>query len=262
MSWQSTKILSRGKMFLFSLAVLLNLTCGSEPTKHSGTGQTGNHNPRIIVSTPSSPVTATMGASVTFSVSCVDDDNDSLSYSWTATGGTIISNAETSIVWRAPSNPDTSLVTVTISDNRGGSVSYTWHIYVGGGVSTNTYNGRWISEGVVPLVSFTVRDSLGQRVIPYTSGFLVFYSGQIECEVFEGGVYNINTIPPENSTANSINVMLPYNVLTVRGGDDAPNRVYFQGMFYAGNPDRLFGQLTIYRNYTAIYDSSAYFNRE
>lgn len=253
-----------GFSFLLVLlsVILLNLGCGSSPTKPAPPTNTGNHNPSVTSTTPSSTVTVNFSESVTFSIRASDEDGDTLRYSWSVSSGTIVSNSDTSIIWQAPTEPDTVTIQVTITDGVGGSTSYSWTVFVISGVQVISYRGSWVSDGINPMVRFVVGDSIGFRNIPYTSYVYVFYNGRIECEVFTGGVYNINQIPPENSTTNSISCLTPMNVLTVRGGDGTPDRVYFQGMFYSGDRNRLYGRLTIHSDDLSVYDGDAYFSRE
>ncbi len=51
-----------------------------------------------------------------------DADDDSLTYAWSATGGTF-SGAGPVVTWMAPNTPGTYALTVTVTDGRGGEVS-------------------------------------------------------------------------------------------------------------------------------------------
>ncbi len=57
-------------------------------------------------------------------VTCVaiDSDGDSLSYSWSASGGTIEGDGS-EVVWAAPTTPGDYTVTVAVSDGNGGKAS-------------------------------------------------------------------------------------------------------------------------------------------
>jgi hypothetical protein len=62
------------------------------------------------------------GESCTISCVASDADGDSLSYDWTATGGTITGEGST-ISWIAPSAEGDYIIAVTVSDGKGGTAS-------------------------------------------------------------------------------------------------------------------------------------------
>jgi hypothetical protein len=66
--------------------------------------------------------TVETGGSTNISVIATDLDGDSLTYSWHATGGTIVSYSNSSVSWTAPTIKGSYNVTVTISDSNGGIV--------------------------------------------------------------------------------------------------------------------------------------------
>jgi hypothetical protein len=79
-----------------------------------------NH-PPVITSVVANPITvSTVGVSI---ITCTasDPDGDTLSYEWSATGGTI-SGSGSSVSWTAPNTAGTYTITVTVSDGHGGSV--------------------------------------------------------------------------------------------------------------------------------------------
>ena len=55
----------------------------------------------------------------------LDPDGDTLSYSWSVTGGTLSSTTTNPVQWTAPGVESTFEVTVTVDDGRGGEVSRT-----------------------------------------------------------------------------------------------------------------------------------------
>lgn len=87
----------------------------------------GNHPPVImqIIGQTDWPASA-QGQ---FICSATDPDNDMLTYSWIADGGTIIGNGER-IYWTSPSQAGKYHITVKASDGRGGEASMSTEIRV------------------------------------------------------------------------------------------------------------------------------------
>ncbi|RYZ43152.1 MAG: hypothetical protein EOO71_04710 [Myxococcaceae bacterium] len=94
----------------------------------------------IIDAVTASDTTVTGGGQLTLSVSAHDPVvADTLSYTWTASAGSLSSTTSTTTVWTAPNSPQTVTLTVTVRDSRGGvssaRVSVTVNAaVVGGGV--------------------------------------------------------------------------------------------------------------------------------
>lgn len=80
-----------------------------------------NHVPRIISLTADSFEVPVM-RSTRISCVAVDADGDALSYSWSASGGTIEGDGS-GVVWVAPEVPGEYSVRVTVSDGSGGEAS-------------------------------------------------------------------------------------------------------------------------------------------
>lgn len=79
-------------------------------------------NPTISSGPTATPSSILAGASSTISVTASDPDGDTLSYSWSATGGTI-SGTTSSVTYTAPSTAGTYTIFVTVSDSKGGSAT-------------------------------------------------------------------------------------------------------------------------------------------
>ena len=113
-------IVSRSSFFVCLLLVtcLLSLVtiigCGGGGTKN---------NAPVISSIDVSPsTTVNTGASITLTCNATDADGDTLSYSWTASGGTI-SGSGSSVTWTAPNTAGTYTITVKVSDGKGGEAT-------------------------------------------------------------------------------------------------------------------------------------------
>jgi hypothetical protein len=73
-----------------------------------------------ISSVAAADSTVSTGEDTTISLTATDPDGDTLTYSWTATDGDITGTGS-SVVWTPPSTPGTYIITVTVSDGKGGS---------------------------------------------------------------------------------------------------------------------------------------------
>jgi len=80
------------------------------------TNQTTNHAP-TITSTSANQTTVNAGWQVTISTVASDIDGDTLTYSYSATGGTI-TGSSANVVWTAPTTNGTYTITVTVSDGK------------------------------------------------------------------------------------------------------------------------------------------------
>ena len=73
----------------------------------------------VIASLVALPVSVTPGGSATVTCIATDPDSDAVSYTWTFTGGSMSGTGST-ITWVAPSAANTYVVTVSVSDGKGG----------------------------------------------------------------------------------------------------------------------------------------------
>lgn len=91
-----------------------------------------NHAPVITAATPTE-TTLTVDASevVNFSVTASDEDDDTLTYAWTANKGTPTSGSTAAFAWTAPAEQGTATVSVAVQDGNGGNVTKTWTVTVG-----------------------------------------------------------------------------------------------------------------------------------
>jgi len=89
-----------------------------------------NTSPSIDSVTPSSPLQMREEGSETFEVYASDADGDALGYSWVLDGSPV-GDSLSDFTWTAPrGSQGDHLLTVTVSDGRGGSDSFTWSINV------------------------------------------------------------------------------------------------------------------------------------
>lgn len=79
----------------------------------------GTRNP-IIQSFTATPTNVTQGQAITFQVAAHDPDRQPLQLNWSATDGTLSTNAGHVVSWIPPATPGTYTVMVTVSNGRGG----------------------------------------------------------------------------------------------------------------------------------------------
>lgn len=155
-----------------------------------------NHNP-VIVSIRYAPADSTVpGGTISVKVTATDEDNDALSYLWTATGGTFANATAESTVWTGPTTAGSYTVKVAVTDGAGGSAEREQALRVrawryGNCDEMNTDSTRLGNPGEV-----TVELDL-TSFIP--SGALVD-SGRINCEfepdTLEGEDFVIRLVSP------------------------------------------------------------------
>lgn len=76
--------------------------------------------PPVIVSLTAEPGKVELGGISTITCTAADPDGDTLSYTWSATGGTF-SGAEGVISWKAPAADGEFVIGVTVDDGKGGT---------------------------------------------------------------------------------------------------------------------------------------------
>jgi hypothetical protein len=87
-----------------------------------------NHSPEITSLTPGATSVAP-GENCTIACVASDPDGDTLTYEWTATGGTISGEGDT-VTWTAPAAEGSCTIGVTVSDGKGGTDSDTCAVAV------------------------------------------------------------------------------------------------------------------------------------
>lgn len=78
-----------------------------------------NSPPTISAMTPASGADVAPSGTTTATVTAADPDGDSLSYTWSATGGAFTGSGA-SVTWTAPPQPGTYTLTCLVTDGRGG----------------------------------------------------------------------------------------------------------------------------------------------
>lgn len=89
-----------------------------------------DNQPPVVTSLTAEPPKVDPGETSIITSTATDPDGNSLSYGWSATGGTI-SGTGASITWRAPATDGKFVVTVTVSDGEGGTAGRELTIFAG-----------------------------------------------------------------------------------------------------------------------------------
>jgi hypothetical protein len=113
--------------FVIAFALLLMLTpllaCGGGAAPPPSTPPpSGNQAPVINVLAAEKP-TLTPNAETKVTCDATDPDGDELTYTWSASAGTITETYKTFIFWKAPGFVGDFQVSVTVDDGKGGTVS-------------------------------------------------------------------------------------------------------------------------------------------
>ena len=80
-----------------------------------------NRNP--VVSITANPTVVEPGQTTNLTGTATDPDGDPLTFRWTATAGTFSNPNAANTVWTAPNTPGNQTLTLTVTDNRGGSAT-------------------------------------------------------------------------------------------------------------------------------------------
>jgi hypothetical protein len=118
--------------------VVLNLQQKTAPTAFA------NSVPEIGALTASASQVA-QGGTIALNVAATDPDNDPLTYTWTATGGTFSNAALANPIWTAPATDGAYTLSVSVSDGKGGQagLSVTATVVSTGSANLTTTFNTW-----------------------------------------------------------------------------------------------------------------------
>jgi len=131
MTCQNQRTESACRLCFTLLVALLGGCGGGSGGSTPDAGGPTNHFPTLTGALTASPNLVVGGQVVQLSVSASDSDGDTLTYTWSAPGGTLAAQGA-STTWTAPavSAGASFQLSVTVSDGRGGSVGGTAAVYV------------------------------------------------------------------------------------------------------------------------------------
>ncbi len=112
------------KLYALGLILIAALSgCGGQPASQpvQAPPEPVNNPPVITDLHANTAIIQPLGTS-NILCTAIDPDGDHLSYRWTTSGGTVDSSGA-SATWTAPENPGNYLITVVVSDGKGGAVS-------------------------------------------------------------------------------------------------------------------------------------------
>jgi peptidoglycan-associated lipoprotein len=89
-----------------------------------------NRNPTFSVAAQCEPGVVAPGGTIKLTATATDPDGDPVTYQWTAPAGTFSTPNAQNTTWTAPNQVGNVAITVTASDNRGGSATATCTVQV------------------------------------------------------------------------------------------------------------------------------------
>lgn len=139
----------------------------------------------VISSVTRNPVADPVNPSsvVAFTVNATDLDSDTLTYAWSADGGTPATGSSKNFSWTAPATAGTYAITVTVSDGKGGLASDTLNVVVGGSTGGTTLK-----------VTTLQRTSTGDQPVPGVTVVLHGLAGNSEMTTDANGVADFGDV--------------------------------------------------------------------
>ncbi len=172
------------KIILMALVVLLVLlplvACGgapeepstpaetpAEPTEPTTTPEEGNRSPAIS-SLTAEPAAVSRGGYSRLACIASDPDGDKLSYSWSASGGSLREDSSLA-TWTSPDIEGEYRITITVSDDKGGTATETVNIAVLANqrpvISDLTADPSEVTPGSVVTLTCTATDADGDSLV-------------------------------------------------------------------------------------------------
>lgn len=175
---------------------------------HGGSAQssvnitvTKANNSPIISSVVANPTSISTGAVSAITCTASDADGDTLTYTWSAASGTISGTGAT-INWTAPASSSTYTISITVSDDHGGSAQSSVNIVVtkvnnAPLISSVVANPTTISTDAVSAITCTASDADGDTLT---------YAWSAASGTISGSGSTINWTAPASSSTYTINV--------------------------------------------------------
>jgi len=133
---------------VLAVAGVLAAACAAPvPPPVTAPAPEANQSP-VISKVAASPAGIVSGKSTTITAAVTDPDDDPLTYSWTASEGTI-SGTGSEVIWVAPNKAGNFTIGLTVTDNRGGQATNSLAIDVIAPTKTVTINTTAAETGTV-----------------------------------------------------------------------------------------------------------------
>lgn len=198
-------------VFVFTLSVIMAVSaaCGggaAPPTP------TGNQPPSIVSLVAKTQQLYPSGKT---EITCIaqDPDGDQLNFSWTSTGGTFTDSGPT-VVWNAPPNYGTYVITVAVNDGKGGSAQSSVNITVSANqapiISSFTASPSGVLFAGTALLTCVASDPDGDPVT---------YSWEASAGSITGVGNKVTWVAPEKSGTFNVTVI----VSDGKGGESRGN---------------------------------------
>jgi hypothetical protein len=123
---------------LVMVAILGSACAAPAPPPVTPPAPEANQSP-VISKVTANPAEGISGASITITAVAADPDDDPLTYSWSASEGTI-NGTGSKVTWVAPNKAGSFTIGLTVSDNRGGKTTGSVAVNVIGPTKTVTIN--------------------------------------------------------------------------------------------------------------------------
>jgi hypothetical protein len=180
--------------------------------KATNVGDYINHNP-VINSITADPARINPGGSTTITVSASDLDGDPLSYSYSASIGTVVGSGTTAL-YTAPTTSDTYRIDVVVSDGNGGTAQGS--IFVSDKYGNLVVNSRGVGGEPLDSYVYVYKQSTGASVDSERTGS----DGTITFSLLED-IYKIKV--RESSDIWVENILVLYGTTGIIIGDDINN---------------------------------------
>jgi hypothetical protein len=180
--------------------------------KATNVGDYINHNP-VINSITANPARINPSGSTTITVFASDVDGDPLSYSYSASVGTVVGSGSTAL-YTAPTTSDTYRIDVVVRDGNGGTVQGS--IFVSDRCGNLVVNSRGVGGELLDSYVYVYRQSTGASVNSGGTGS----DGTITFSLLED-IYKIKV--RESSDIWVENILVLYGTTGIIIGDDINN---------------------------------------
>jgi len=177
---------------------MVSAGCGGQATPPTPTG----NQPPVIASLVAQSQQVYPSANTEITCTAQDADGDQLNFTWSATGGSFSGAGQPNVVWKAPPNYGTYVITVTVDDGKGASTQRTLDVTVGANqaprISSLSANPSGVLYGGSTTVTCIASDPDGE-VVRYSweaSGGSITGVGDKVTWIApsKGGSYNISVI--------------------------------------------------------------------